>query len=150
MQLRLSQTRIVTLGGRSSPLADDIEMGVEGRDLVDLRHRDLELFGQRVQVPLGQAALLVLDEVQVFDQQRALARPVAQQRLDGSHLLLPQHPPARKRRRLAAAGARMDRPAGPAPRRCCLLRRLSCFGSLWSKQLLQDCRSSVAVQRRCW
>ena len=53
----------------------DVEVGVEGRDLVDLRHRDLELFGQRLQMPLRQAALLVLDQVQILDQQRALARP---------------------------------------------------------------------------
>ena len=88
MQLRLSQTRIVTVGGPRLAIAHDVEVRVEGRDLVDLRHRDLELFRQRVQVALGQAALLVLDEVQVFDQQRALARALAEQRFDGGDLLL--------------------------------------------------------------
>src|SRR3977135_909749 len=58
---------------------------------------------------LRQAAFLILDEVQVFDQQRALAWPVAEQRLDGGDLLLSEHPAARERRRLAASGARMDR-----------------------------------------
>ena len=77
-QLRLSHTRTVTFGGRSSPVRHHVEMGVEGRDLVHLRHRDLELFRQRLQMSLRQTALLVLDEVQVFDQQRALARPVAE------------------------------------------------------------------------
>ena len=90
-------------------VADHIEVGVEGRDLIDLRHRDAQLGGQGLQVLLGQAALRVLDQVQVLDEQRALARPIAQQGLNRRHLVLAQHPPLGKQRRLAAAGARMDR-----------------------------------------
>ena len=91
-----------------------IEVRVEGRDLVHLGHRDLEHFGQRVQVARRQAAFLVLDQMQVLDQQRALARPLAQQRLDGRRLVLPAAPGPRERRRLAPARARMDR-AAPDP-----------------------------------
>ena len=62
-------------------LTHDVEMRIEGRDLVDLRHGDPEFFGQSMQMTLGQAPFLVLDEVQIFDQQGALARSVTRARL---------------------------------------------------------------------
>src|SRR5438045_1772401 len=100
--------------------AHHIEVCVEGRDLVDLRHGDLELLGQRLQVSLRQASLLVLDEMEIFDQQRALPRTVGENRTNGSHLLLSEHPAARKRRGLAATGAWMDG-AAPSPARAVAL-----------------------------
>ena len=90
----------------------DIEVGVERGHLVDFGHGDFEFFGQRMQVASGQAAFLVLDQVQVLDQQRARARSVAKNGPDSGNLVLPEYSPARKWRRLASAGAWMD---GPAP-----------------------------------
>ena len=91
----------------------------------------LQLFGQRLQMALRQAALLVLDEVQILDQQRALARALAKQRLDRRHLVLLSTRPRGKRRRLAPARAWMDgataRPRAPSPWNC-----HSCVGSLRS------------------
>src|SRR5204862_3168786 len=78
------------------------------------RHGDLELLGQRLQMSLRQASRLVLDEVEIFDQQRALSRTITENRANGSHLLLAQNAAARKRRRLAATRAWMDG-ATPSP-----------------------------------
>ncbi len=83
-------------------------MGVKGRNLVHLRHGDLELFGQRMQVPGGQASLLVLDQVQILDQQRALARPFAEDGLDGGDLPRLQHPAFGEVGALAPPGPRMN------------------------------------------
>ena len=113
MHDRLSQTRIVTLGGRGSPSADDIEVRVERRHLVDLGHRHAQQFGEPVQVARRQAFFGVLDLVQVFDQQRPLVGPGADQRCDGVDLGLAQHAALRKQRRIAATGARDE----SAPRR---------------------------------
>ena len=64
--------------GRCFTLLHHVEMGVEGRDLVDLGERKLHLLSQRGQVRRREMAVAVLDEVQVLDQQIATARPVAQ------------------------------------------------------------------------
>ena len=101
----------------------DIEVGVEGRDLVDLGHRDLELFGQRLQMPLRQATLLVLDQVQILDQQRTLTRARREQRLDGRGLLGLQHPTFGKGSAFAPPRAWMDGAARIAP---AAARRLRC------------------------
>src|SRR4051812_38877363 len=53
-------------------------MRVEGRDLVDFGERELDLLRQRGEMRRREMAVTVLDEVQVFDQQIAPARPVAQ------------------------------------------------------------------------
>ena len=92
--MRLSQTRTVSGGGGVSPSMHDVEMGVEGGDLVDLDQRQLHLLGQRRQMPRMEATVLVLEQMQEFDQQIAPARPVAEQR-----------PHLRQRLR--------DRPGGP-------------------------------------
>ena len=63
------------LGWPRLSVLDHIDVGVKRRNLLHLRHRDLEFFGERRQVPGGEASLLVLDQVQILDQQRALARP---------------------------------------------------------------------------
>ena len=80
-QLKLSQTRTVTFGGRSSPALDHVEMRVEGRDLVDLGHA--EFISSASACSAAGGTLSILDQVQILDQQRA-ARLIAEQRLDGS------------------------------------------------------------------
>ncbi len=57
-------------------------MGVEGGNLVDLRHRQLHFLAQCAKVSRGQAAIMILDQVQVLDQQVTTARLVAQKRFD--------------------------------------------------------------------
>ena len=47
--------------GLGLAIANDVEMGIKGRDLVDFRHRNREFLGQGVQVARRQGALLVLD-----------------------------------------------------------------------------------------
>ena len=44
-----------------------VEVGVEGRNLVDLGHRDAQFLRQRMQMSRRQAALAILDEMQIFD-----------------------------------------------------------------------------------
>ena len=59
-----------------------VEVMVEGRDLVNLRHRHPHLGRQRGEVGRRQTAEAILDQVQVFDQQVAAARRTAEQRHD--------------------------------------------------------------------
>ena len=108
MQLRLSQTRIVTFGGRGAPSADDIEMSVEGCDLVDLRHRQSHQLGEAVEMPCGQALFGILNCVQVFDQERALVGARTQEPHDGVDLGLLQDPALREEGRRSAPSARMQ------------------------------------------
>ena len=89
-------------------LGHDVEMRIEGRDLVDLRHGDPEFFRQRVQMTLGQAAFLVLDEMQVLDQQGALAGPLAEQGFDSCDLAVFENATRGNRRSFTAAGAWVD------------------------------------------
>src|SRR3546814_10524233 len=65
-----------------SALQHDVEVGVEGGDLIDRRHRQIHLLGQRAQVARRQVAVAVLNQVQVLDQQIRPPRAVAQQSLD--------------------------------------------------------------------
>ena len=90
-------------------VAYDVEVRVEGGDLVHFGHRDPQFFRKRMQVPGREAALAVLDQVQVLDQERPLAGPVAQQGADSGDFPFPEHASARKRRRLATTGAGVDR-----------------------------------------
>ena len=83
-----------------------VEMGVEGRDLVDFGERELHLLRQRGEMRGGEMAVFVLDQVQVLDQEIAPARPVAQQR---AHLL------ERRRVDLAALGRLRGAAAGRVP-----------------------------------
>ena len=61
-------------------LLHHIEMGIEGRDLVDLCHAQAHFLGQSTQMRCGKMAIFILDEVQILNQQIAPARAVAQQR----------------------------------------------------------------------
>ena len=81
----------------------DVEMGVEGGDLVDLGQGQPHLVGQRHEVARVQAAVPVLDQVQVLDQQVAPARPVAEQRADLVEGLRIDLPPLRRLARLPPA-----------------------------------------------
>ena len=75
-----SHTRTVTGGRRRLAFLHDVEMRVEGRDLVDLGQRQLHLGGERREMRGREMAVAVLDEMQMLDQQIAPARPVAEQR----------------------------------------------------------------------
>jgi type VI secretion system secreted protein Hcp len=66
-------------GRRRLTVLDHVEVVVEGGDLVHLGLGQAELLRQGGQVLVRQAAVAVLDGVQVFDQQVAPARGVAQQ-----------------------------------------------------------------------
>jgi hypothetical protein len=69
-------------GGCGLAFLDDVEVVVEGGNLVDLGLGQLHFLGQRRQVRGRQVAEPVLDLVQVLDQQVGLARLFAEQRLD--------------------------------------------------------------------
>jgi hypothetical protein len=80
-------------------------MGVEGRDFVDLGLRHFHLEGERGQMWRGDVAVMILDQMQMFDQQIAAARSVDQQRLDISERGRIDLAALRRARRFAAAGA---------------------------------------------
>ena len=55
----------------------NVEMRIKRRDLISLRHRDAHLFRQGGQMGCRNLIVLILDQMQVFDQQVALSRPIA-------------------------------------------------------------------------
>src|SRR5207249_1085529 len=57
-----------------------VEMGVEGRNLVDLGERELHLLRERGEMGGREMAVAILNEVQMLDQEIAPARAIAQQR----------------------------------------------------------------------
>ena len=57
-----------------------VEMGVEGRDLVDFGEREPHLLRQRGEMRGGEMAVPILDQVQVLDQEIAPALAIAEQR----------------------------------------------------------------------
>ncbi len=59
-----------------------IEMRIEGRCFEHLREREPHLIGQRGQMVAGDLSELVLDQVQIFDQQVALAGAIPQETLN--------------------------------------------------------------------
>ena len=81
-QLRLSHTRTVSGGGGALVVHDDVEMGVERGDLVDLDQGEPHLLGERRHVARVQAAEMILQQVQMLDQQVAPAIAIAEQGLD--------------------------------------------------------------------
>ena len=89
--------------GRGLAFLHDVEMRVEGRDLVDFGLRELHLLRERREMRGREMAVAVLDEMQVLDQQIAPARPVAEQR---THLV--------ERRRIDLAAFRRLRRAALA------------------------------------
>ena len=80
-QVRLSQTRTVSSRRRRLVVHDDVEMRIERGDLVDLDQRQPHLLGERREMARVQAAVMVLQQVQVLDQQVAPPLAVAEQRL---------------------------------------------------------------------
>ncbi len=91
------------------PLAHDVEVVVEARDLVDLGLRQAHGLGQRGEVRRAELAVRIVEAVQVLDQQVAPKRPFAH---EGTHLGegARVHPPALGRFAPALAACR---------RRCC-------------------------------
>ena len=59
---------------RDLAVEHDVEMRVERRHLVDLDQRQLHLLGQRHQMPGVQTAVIILQQVEIFDQQIVAAR----------------------------------------------------------------------------
>ena len=86
----------------------DVEVGIEGRDLVDLRHGNGHEAGERVEVAGLEAALGVLDEMEVLDQQVAPVGAFADHFPDIRPGRVVEYPAFRVRRRLAAPGSRMN------------------------------------------
>ncbi len=76
MQLMLSQTRITMDGAR---VIGDVEVGVEGGDLIDLGQRHPHLVRECGQMGRGDAEVAILDEVEVLDQQIPAARLVGEE-----------------------------------------------------------------------
>jgi hypothetical protein len=66
------------------PLHDDIEMGIEGRDLVDLDEGEPHGIRERREMARVQAAEMVLQEVEVLDQQVGAARTITEQSFDSA------------------------------------------------------------------
>ncbi len=92
-------------------IGHDVEVGIKRRHLVDLGHRDAELFGQCMQETRRQAPLFVLDQVQIFDQECPLAGRFAKQGAQRVELGLLEHTALGKGGAFAPAGPGMDRPA---------------------------------------
>src|SRR5690606_1924951 len=74
---------------RRRAILDDVEVVIEGGDLVDLGRREGHLACECYQVHVAQAAVGVLNEVQVLDQEVGPARGVAEQGADlGQRLII--------------------------------------------------------------
>src|SRR3546814_13561084 len=84
---RVAYPRLVLFDGRvlGVVLQHHVEMGVEGGDLVDLRQRHSHGVGKRRQMRVRQAAVAILDQVQMLDQQVASTRDRKSTRLKYSH-----------------------------------------------------------------
>ncbi len=81
---------------------DDVEMRIERGDLVNLGQGEPHLLGQRHQMPGMEAAVMVLQQMQVLDQEVAAALALAEQRRHFG-----------ERGRVDLAALRMIRPAPP-------------------------------------
>ena len=95
-------------GWRGLAIEHDIEMGVERGDLVDRGHRQFHLVRQRPKVAARKMAVAVLDQVEILNQQVALARPVAEKFQDFGLRGGIELTSFGKDRRLAAAGSGVD------------------------------------------
>ena len=93
-------------GRRRLVVHDDVEMGVERGDLVNLGQREAHLLGQRHEVAGVQAAEMVLQQMQMLDQQVAPPLAIAEQCL---HLV--------ERRRIDLAALRVIGARAAAPSR---------------------------------
>jgi hypothetical protein len=67
---------------RRVALLHDIEMRVEGGDLVRLGERDAHQLGKRSEMRRGDLAKRILDQMEMLDQQVAVAGSAGEQRLD--------------------------------------------------------------------
>ena len=76
----VSHTRTVTAARRRLAFLHDVEVVVEGRDLVDLGLRELHRLGERGQVRGGEVAEAVLDAMQVLDQVLGVERRALEHR----------------------------------------------------------------------
>ena len=112
---------------------DDVEMGVERGDLVDLDQRKPHLVRERHEMAGVQAAVVVLQQMQVLDQEVAPARAVAEERAHLVERLRIDLPPLRRFARLAPAGAGMDA-ARAAERR-------------WALRLDDECSCPLPIRR---
>src|SRR5690606_37150094 len=66
-------------GRRVVILIHDVEMVIEGRDLVDFRPRQLHLVRERREMRDAEAAVAILDAMEVLDEEVAAAGLIAQQ-----------------------------------------------------------------------
>ncbi len=89
---------------------DNVEMGVERGDLVDLGQSEAHLLGQCHQMARMQAAEMVLQQVQVLDQQIAPAVAIPQQRLHVGECRRIDLPALRVIGAAPPSGAGMDAP----------------------------------------
>ena len=86
----------------------DVEMRIERCDLVHLDEGELHLLGERREMARMEAAEPVLQQMQELDQEVALPRPFAEQRLNFSERLRLDLPSARLVAAAAAARAGMN------------------------------------------
>src|SRR6266851_4940189 len=103
---------------RRLPIHHDVKMGVERGDLVDLDESQFHLVSQRRQVAGMQAAVPVLNEVQMLNQEIALTRAGAEQLRHLGESGRIDLPPLREIPALAPPGAGMNRPLW-IRHRCC-------------------------------
>ena len=94
--------------GRGLVVHHDVEMGVERGDLVDFGQRQPHLLGQRDQMPRVQAAVFVLQQMQMLDQQVAAPLAIAEQVLYLGERGRIDLPALRRRRAAPPPGAGMD------------------------------------------
>ena len=112
---RPSHTRTVSAGGAASPSLHDLEVVVEGRDLVDLGLRQLISCASAARWRALRVAEVVVDLVQVFDQQVGWRDPSPSRRCTSA-----ERPPDRRRR-----------PFGASRLRCRLRRLGTAMGMIW-------------------
>ena len=96
-------------GRRLLVVHDDVEMGVERGDLVDLDQRQPHLFGERRQMACMQATEMILQQMQMLDQQVAPALAITEQCLN----YLPKLPD-----RPGGLWDGRDRAGAPSPGEC--------------------------------
>ena len=107
---------------RNLMLLHDVEVRIEGRNLVDLGQRKLHFLRKGCKMRGGEMAIVVLDQMQMLDQQIAPARPVDKQIAHLRQRLRIDLAPFRRARRPAAArfGRGASAPRGVLGVHCCL------------------------------